>query len=122
MSYYLTEYIEEKIEILFNKNGVNYDDSKNSDDEEYDNYDELYDFPLAQEDYEEREESSAYSAYAENDSQIENTMSHSEYTEYLRDQMRDSNGDGDYDDYEAMQNAYDPPEAIYDDEGNVGYY
>ena len=108
MSYYLTEYIDEKIEILFNKNGVNYDDSKNSDDEEYDNYDELYDFPLAQEDYEEREESSAYPAYAENDSPIENTMSHSEYTEYLRDQMRDNNGDGDYDDYEAMQNAYDP--------------
>ena len=116
MSYFLTEYIEEEIEMLFDEGGVNYDDYNEDDD-----YDELYDFPPAQVDYEGRRESSAYPAYAE-DPPIEDTMSHSEYTEYLRDMREENNGDGDYDDYEAMQNAYDPPEAIYDDEGNIDYY
>lgn len=121
MSYFLTEYIEEKIETLFDENGVNYADSKSTNDEEDDDYDELYDYPPAQEEYMEQRESSAYPAYTV-DPPVEETMSHSQYTEYLRDQMRENNGDIDYDDYEVLQNEYDPPEAIYDDEGNIGYY
>ena len=124
MSYFLTEYIEEEIETLFDEGGVNYDDLKNSDDdynEDDDDYNELYDFPPARVGYEGRRESSTYPAYAK-DPPIENTMTHFEYTEYLRDMREKNNGDGDYDDYESMQNAYDPPEAIYDGEGNIDYY
>lgn len=124
MSYFLTEYIDENIDSLFNDEEANHrpcEQSYHIDIGCYDCNNLIAEHEREYEEEYEHKESSAYPAYAD-DLPEEDYMSHSEYTEYLKGRMYESNGGGDEDDYEFLQDSYNPPEAIYDDEGNIGYW